>query len=297
MANLKNLTINDTGFLGLPSGTTAQRPASPTAGMIRYNTTLSTIEFYNGSAWANYTTILGLTESAPAANAAEILTYYPNATDGDYWYKPNGYGSAIKCYTNFSNAPSGKGYVMIARGRESTDWWNNAGQNTGNDGLAASNLTTNTPIAVSPATFVDALIGGRWDMLKMLLNRRNAGDSFYFEGRTATSAFNWSSFNANSSDRTTTVKKYSNLFRVGTLQFDIPETTLWTDTLSTSGYGVGNSCDRTFTWTWAGHQSPGGTQFQGWSGGSSCTPAGSIQVRTTDPEGHAIQLVNVYVIC
>lgn len=292
MANLKNLTINDTGFLGLPSGTTAQRPASPTAGMIRYNTTLSTIEFYNGSSWANYTTILGLTESAPAANAAEILTYYPNATDGDYWYKPNGYGSAIKCYTNFSNAPSGKGYVMIARGRESTDWWNNAGQNTGNDGLAASKLTTNTPIAVSPATFVDALIGGRWDMLKMLLNRRNNGDSFYFEGRTATSAFNWSSFNLNSSDRTTTVKKNSGLFRTGTLQFDIPETTLWTDTLSYGG-GVGNSCDRTFTWTWAGHSS-GGIQYQGWSGGSSCVPDGSFQAAS---EQHAIQLVNLYVVC
>jgi hypothetical protein len=293
MANLKNLTISDTGYLGLPSGTTAQRPSPATAGMIRYNTTLSTIEFYNGSAWANYTTILGLTESAPASNAAEILTYYPNATDGDYWYKPNGYGSAIKCYTNFSNAPSGKGYVMIARGRESTDWWNNAGQNTGNDGLAASKLTTNTPIAVSPATFVDALIGGRWDMLKMLLNRRNNGDSFYFEGRTATSAFNWSSFNANSSDRNTVFQKNSGLFKTGTLQFNFTsETNLWTDSLSLSG--VSNSCDRTFTWTWAGHQTAGGTQYQGWSGGSSCTPDGSFQVGT---EGHAIQLVNLYVVC
>jgi hypothetical protein len=293
MANLKNLTISDTGYLGLPSGTTAERPSSPTAGMIRYNTTLSTIEFYNGSAWANYTTILGLTESTPAANAAEILTYYPNATDGDYWYKPNGYGSAIKCYTNFSNAPSGKGYVLIARGRESTDWWNNSGQNTGNDGLAASKLTTNTPIAVSPATFVDALIGGRWDMLKMLLNRRNNGDSFYFEGRTATSAFNWSSFNANSSDRNTVFQKNSGLFKTGTLQFNFTsETNLWTDSLSLSG--VSNNCDRTFTWTWAGHQTAGGTQYQGWSGGSSCTPDGSFQVGT---EGHAIQLVNLYVVC
>jgi hypothetical protein len=293
MANLKNLTINDTGFLGLPSGTTAQRPVSPTAGMIRYNTSLSTIEFYNGSAWANYTTILGLTESAPAANAAEILTYYPNATDGDYWYKPNGYGSAIKCYTNFSNAPSGKGYVMIARGRESTDWWNNSGQNTGNDGLAAANITTNTPIAVSPATFVDALIGGRWDMLKMLLNRRNNGDSFYFEGKTATSAFNWSSFNANSSDRNTVFQKHSGLFRTGTLQFNFTsETNLWTDSLSLGG--VANNCDRTFTWTWAGHQSAGGTQYQGWSGGSGCTPEGSFQATS---EGHAIQLVNLYIVC
>lgn len=51
MATLKNLTINDTGFLRLPSGTTAQRPGSPLAGMIRYNTTLAANEVYNGTEW------------------------------------------------------------------------------------------------------------------------------------------------------------------------------------------------------------------------------------------------------
>jgi len=51
MATLKNLTINDTGFLRLPSGTTAERPGSPIAGQIRYNTTINANEFYNGSAW------------------------------------------------------------------------------------------------------------------------------------------------------------------------------------------------------------------------------------------------------
>lgn len=51
MATLKNLTVNDTGFLRLPSGTTAQRPGSPVAGMVRYNTDLSSNEFYTGSEW------------------------------------------------------------------------------------------------------------------------------------------------------------------------------------------------------------------------------------------------------
>ena len=51
MATLKNLTVNDTGFLRLPSGSTGDRPGSPVAGMIRYNTTLSVNEYYNGSAW------------------------------------------------------------------------------------------------------------------------------------------------------------------------------------------------------------------------------------------------------
>jgi hypothetical protein len=35
----------------IPSGTTAEQPDSPIAGMIRYNTTLNMFEFYNGSSF------------------------------------------------------------------------------------------------------------------------------------------------------------------------------------------------------------------------------------------------------
>ncbi len=51
MATLKNTTINDTGFLALPPGTTAERPASPVVGMIRYNTTLGFSEQYTADGW------------------------------------------------------------------------------------------------------------------------------------------------------------------------------------------------------------------------------------------------------
>jgi hypothetical protein len=51
MAQLKNITINDTGSLVLPVGTTGQQPLSPTIGMVRYNSTIDQVEFYNGSAW------------------------------------------------------------------------------------------------------------------------------------------------------------------------------------------------------------------------------------------------------
>lgn len=44
------LEIQNTDFLLPPVGTTAQRPA-PSAGMLRYNSTTNTLEFYNGSAW------------------------------------------------------------------------------------------------------------------------------------------------------------------------------------------------------------------------------------------------------
>jgi hypothetical protein len=40
-----------TGGLYLPVGTTAERPASPAAGQIRFNTTIGSVEAYNGTSW------------------------------------------------------------------------------------------------------------------------------------------------------------------------------------------------------------------------------------------------------
>ena len=51
MATLKNTLIDDTGYFQLPSGTTAQRPGSPSAGYMRWNTTDGVMEIYDGSTW------------------------------------------------------------------------------------------------------------------------------------------------------------------------------------------------------------------------------------------------------
>jgi hypothetical protein len=48
-----DVSLTSTGFLLIPSGTTAQRPASPAVGEIRYNTTLSQFEGYANSAWGS----------------------------------------------------------------------------------------------------------------------------------------------------------------------------------------------------------------------------------------------------
>lgn len=52
-ASAGQLTYADltTGGLYLPSGTTAQRPASPATGQMRFNTTTASVEVYNGSSW------------------------------------------------------------------------------------------------------------------------------------------------------------------------------------------------------------------------------------------------------
>jgi hypothetical protein len=43
--------INGTGALVAPSGTTAERPGTPTVGMTRYNTTDNLLEVYTGTEW------------------------------------------------------------------------------------------------------------------------------------------------------------------------------------------------------------------------------------------------------
>lgn len=52
MATLKNTTINDTGYLQLPAGSTAQRPTGST-GMIRVNTNTTpyVLEIYQSGTW------------------------------------------------------------------------------------------------------------------------------------------------------------------------------------------------------------------------------------------------------
>lgn len=83
MASLKNTIINDTGYLKLPNGTTAQRPGSPVAGYMRWNTTLSVGEYWSGSEWLTIPYVPGCT-----ANTLNIL--------GD--------GSCVAAYTLDGNA-------------------------------------------------------------------------------------------------------------------------------------------------------------------------------------------------
>ena len=45
------ISMTGTGAIDIASGTTAQRPGSASAGMLRFNSTSSEFEGYNGSAW------------------------------------------------------------------------------------------------------------------------------------------------------------------------------------------------------------------------------------------------------
>lgn len=92
MATLKNTIVDDTGSVYLPRGTTAQRPASPVDGAMRYNTDLGYVEFYWKGFWANaetnYGAIVGdgLQLFLDAANPQS----YPGS--GNTWFDLSGNG-------------------------------------------------------------------------------------------------------------------------------------------------------------------------------------------------------------
>ena len=65
-----DLVLSGTGSLQLPAGTTAQRP-TPATGDIRFNTTLTQFEGYNGSAWGE------IANGVPAGSVFSFATTTP----------------------------------------------------------------------------------------------------------------------------------------------------------------------------------------------------------------------------
>jgi hypothetical protein len=91
MSTLKNTTVNDTGYLQLPVGTTAERPAMPTAGMTRFNSILKTAEWYTGSNSLWYYMPNIITSSMYARyDAAEPTSY---SGSGTAWNDISGSGN------------------------------------------------------------------------------------------------------------------------------------------------------------------------------------------------------------
>jgi hypothetical protein len=85
-----------TGAITLPNGTTGQQPASPASGMLRFNTTTTQFEGYNGTAWSSVggaaisndtstsTNIYPLSASATSGTALTVYT-----SNAKFLYKPS----------------------------------------------------------------------------------------------------------------------------------------------------------------------------------------------------------------
>ena len=115
ISTFKNTTINDSGFIRLPSGTTAQRPSVgvSTQGMMRYNTTLSKFEGYSYPA-ETWGTLGG---GAGGGGADEIFVENAMTVTNDYELTSGKSASSVGPITINSGVtitiPSGQNWVIL----------------------------------------------------------------------------------------------------------------------------------------------------------------------------------------
>lgn len=84
LTSIEAATFTGTGYVKVPSGTDAQRPVSPVAGMFRYNTTSNTFEGYVSGAWGPIGGGGGATGGGTAPNKDDI--FYENSKTVNYSY-------------------------------------------------------------------------------------------------------------------------------------------------------------------------------------------------------------------
>jgi hypothetical protein len=98
-----NRTILGQGFVGLPSGTTAERPASPALGYTWYNTTLNAVESYHSTGWITLSNIF-------LAEGGTVQTY----TVGGTTYKSHTFTTSGTF--SVTSGTSNVDYLIVAGG-------------------------------------------------------------------------------------------------------------------------------------------------------------------------------------
>jgi len=121
-----------TGYFDLPSGTTAQRPASPASGMVRYNTTLGLPEWYdsNSSSWITF-------DALPPYSADVLIV----AGGGGGGYNAGGGGGAggyIALSSQTVNVGTGYSIVVGGGGSAVTNTSGTSGSSSSAFGSTAS---------------------------------------------------------------------------------------------------------------------------------------------------------------
>ena len=73
------LTAAASTHMTIPQGTTAQRPGSPTEGMVRFNTDYGHLEWYNGTSWT-----VGGFQDVTVSSSRTTLSWQTNWVQGNY---------------------------------------------------------------------------------------------------------------------------------------------------------------------------------------------------------------------
>lgn len=178
-------TASGTGYVSIPSGTTAERPGSPARGMVRYNSTLEALEYYNGTTWS---------QSGSGGSSVTISDSAPGApTAGDLWW--NSYDGQLYVYYN-----DGSSYAWIVVANAASQSTNpqysyvNAAVNaqgnvTYTTSTASAGFTATLPAAASVSTgftitFID--VGGSQTTNNLTISGNGSNINFMGLGAAAT---------------------------------------------------------------------------------------------------------------
>lgn len=77
-----NLIVPGTEGIGIPQGTTAQRPVSPSGTELRYNTDLLNLEYWDGSSWVQLSDTLGVLSAEGTENQVLVNGTFGTPEDG-----------------------------------------------------------------------------------------------------------------------------------------------------------------------------------------------------------------------
>jgi hypothetical protein len=106
-----DISFTGTGRMKVPSGTTAQRPASPAAGWFRFNSTNSQFEGYDGTAWG------AVGSGATGAGGDQVFYENGQTVTTTYSITTNKNASCVGPITINSGAtvtvPSGSRWVVL----------------------------------------------------------------------------------------------------------------------------------------------------------------------------------------
>jgi hypothetical protein len=127
-----NTVSPGTGAMLLPAGTTAQRPGTPIAGHLRFNSTTGFPEIFNQGSWNSFATVAnGLTSLTPYTRLSDMINN-PNVS-GTYWIKSPGMSSAQQYYVDFSQSFGPWIRIFLANTdnyNQTSYTWDNAVSNT-----------------------------------------------------------------------------------------------------------------------------------------------------------------------
>ena len=148
-----NVSLTGTGSLTVPTGTTAQRPATSLSGMVRFDSDLDALQIYNGTAWSSVgsmyatggtlTTVDGyrihsFTSSGDfVVSIAGVVEYLVIGGGGGGGYGHGGGGGAGGYLSGFKHISVGTHAIVIGAGGSVPAGPGNTGNSTTALGLTA----------------------------------------------------------------------------------------------------------------------------------------------------------------